>query len=137
MWQYQGKEQTEIPNGMVGFVYLITDHVNGKKYIGKKLYHSAKQKVVAGKKKKFKVESDWKKYYGSNDLLKAEVKLHGAEHFTREILHQCAGKGESNYWEAFEQFTRGVLLTDEYYNGWINCKITEAHVGKLKKSSII
>jgi hypothetical protein len=133
MWLYQGKEQTEIPAGMVGFVYLITDHVNSKKYIGKKLYHFAKTKQVKGVKKKYKAESDWKEYYGSNDELKALVELHGPEKFTREILHQCPNKGACNYWEAYEQFARHVLLSDEYYNGWISAKITKSHVAKLRK----
>jgi hypothetical protein len=133
MWLYQGQEQTEVPAGMIGFVYLITDTINNRKYIGKKLYHSAKTRQVNLKKKKYKVESDWQKYFGSNDALKEQVKLHGPENFPREILHQCAGKGECNYWEAYEQFVRGVLLTDEYYNGWISAKITEAHVAKLRK----
>lgn len=117
---------------MIGFVYLIEDYANNRKYIGKKLYWSSKTKQVKLKKKKIKVESDWRDYYGSNDPLKLEVEKHGPTMFRREILHQCAGKGECNYWEAYEQFTRHVLLSDEYYNGWISAKITEAHVGKLK-----
>ena len=133
MWLYQGQEQTEVPEGMVGFVYLITDHANNKLYIGKKLYHFSKTKQVKLKKKKIKVESDWKEYYGSNDALKAEVEKHGPEKFTREILYQCKGKGEMGYWEAYEQFARHVLLSDDYYNGWISAKITKTHVAKLRK----
>lgn len=133
MWTYKGDIQTEVPEGMIGFVYLITDHANNRKYIGKKLYHFSKTKQVNLKKKKIKVESDWKEYFGSNDELQKQVALHGPEKFTREILHQCAGKGECNYWEAYEQFARHVLLSDEYYNGWISAKITQAHVAKLRK----
>lgn len=133
MWLYQGQEQTEVPAGMIGFVYLITDNINNRKYIGKKLYHSSKIRQVKLKKKKYKVESDWRDYFGSNDALKLEVEKHGPENFTREILYQCQGKGECNYWEAYEQFSRHVLLSPDYYNGWISAKITEAHVAKLRK----
>ena len=131
MWLYQGKEQTEIPAGMIGFVYLITDHVNGKKYIGKKLYHFAKTKQVKLKKKKIKVESDWKEYYGSNDELQEQVKLHGPEKFSREILHQCPSLGVMGYLEAREQFDRRVLETPEYYNSWIMVRVRKDHLKKL------
>ena len=36
--------------------------------------------------------------------------------------------------EAKEQFDRNVLLTDEYYNGIISCKIGAKSVKDLKNS---
>ena len=36
-WTYQGKPVDEIPDEYEGFVYLITNTTNGRKYIGKKL----------------------------------------------------------------------------------------------------
>ena len=35
-WKYNNQDFTEVPKGMEGFVYLITNLTNDKKYIGKK-----------------------------------------------------------------------------------------------------
>jgi len=35
-WTYQGEIVEEIPQGVEGFVYLITNTTNNRKYIGKK-----------------------------------------------------------------------------------------------------
>ena len=58
-WIYEGKELLEVPDGYMAFVYLITNKLTGKRYIGKKLFYFSKQKTVKGKKKRTKVESDW------------------------------------------------------------------------------
>jgi hypothetical protein len=34
-WTYQGENVEEIPDGVEAFVYLITNKVNGMKYVGK------------------------------------------------------------------------------------------------------
>ena len=54
-WIYCGKVFTEndIDNNY-GFVYIITNNLTGRKYIGKKLFWSAKTKQVNKKKKRFK-----------------------------------------------------------------------------------
>jgi len=135
-WVYQGKpfESKDIGD-YVGFVYLITDSVSGKKYIGKKLFVSRhRMPPLKGKTRKRVVikESDWKTYSGSNDVLKEEVEKRGSSDFIYEIIHLCRGKGEMSYMEAKEQFDRDVLLSDDYYNGIINCKIHKTHVSKLK-----
>jgi hypothetical protein len=109
-------------------VYLITNQTNGKKYIGKKLFYFAKTKQVQGKKKKIKVSSDWPTYYGSSDVLVKDVKELGEENFTREILHLCKSKGECSYLEAKEQFIRGVMETDDYYNTWIMVRVRKSHI---------
>lgn len=130
MWMYQGKELTEVPEGYVSFVYIITNLTNNRIYVGKKTFVSTTSKVVNGKKKKTKKESTWKKYWGSNDQLKADVKELGPENFKREILHLCVGIGIASYLEAKEQFARDVLLTDSY-NNWISVTSTRIHVQKL------
>lgn len=131
-WTYQNKIIEELPEDCVGFVYIITNIISGKKYIGKKLAKFSKttQKTVklkngTKKKKKIrgKIDSDWKTYYGSSPNLKADVEQLGAENFTREILYYCTGKAELSYLEAKEQFDRGVLETDDYYNGIINLRV--------------
>jgi hypothetical protein len=97
-------------------------------YIGKKFFYSAKTKQVKGKKKKIKVSSDWQTYYGSSAEVTKDVLLLGHECFRREILHLCRTKGECGYLEAKEQFIRGALETDDYYNTWIMVRVRKSHI---------
>jgi len=128
-WQYNGKDFTEdLIGDNYGFVYQITNLTNGKKYIGKKFFYSAKTKQVKGKKKKIKVPSDWQTYYGSSDMLKQDVLQLGHENFSREILHLCRSKGECGYLEAKEQFVRGVMESEDYYNTWIMVRVRKSHI---------
>ena len=125
-WTYQGKIVEEISEEYIGFVYLITNLTNGKKYIGKKLAKfKVTKKPLKGKKNKRRStkESDWRTYWGSSDHLNADVEQLGPENFTREILYYCTSRGELSYLEAKEQFDREVLKTDEYYNGIINVRV--------------
>jgi hypothetical protein len=128
-WTYESIEFTEdLVGDNIGFVYQITNLANKRKYIGKKLFHSAKTKQVKGKKKRYKVPSDWKTYYGSNEELKKDVKEMGEENFIRDILHLCKSKGECSYLEAKEQFNRNVMESDEYYNVWIMVRVRKSHI---------
>jgi hypothetical protein len=125
-WTYQGKQVEEISEEYVGFVYLITNLSNNKKYIGKKLAKfKVTKKPLKGKKNKRRStkESDWRTYWGSSDNLNADVEHLGPENFTREILYYCTSRGELSYLEAKEQFDRKVLETEEYYNGIINVRV--------------
>jgi hypothetical protein len=128
MWLYEGKELETVPNDAYGFVYLITNNVTGRRYIGKKLFWFRKTKTVKGKKKRIKVESDWKEYWSSSEDVKKDVSELGEDKFTREILHVCSNKGSCNYLEAREQMDRRVLETEDYYNGTIQCRIHRTHV---------
>jgi hypothetical protein len=133
-WLYEGQELNEIPEGYIAFVYLITNKIDNKKYIGKKLFYFSKSKTVKGKKKKFKEESDWKTYWSSSDDLKADVSKLGEENFTREILHLCRNKGESTYLEAKQQFLNEVLENpDKWYNRNIMARVHASHVKNLQK----
>jgi len=140
-WYYKKKEVVEISEDYIGFVYLITNVISGRKYIGKKLakfakttYKTVKLKNGTKKKKKIrsKIESDWQDYYGSNIELNKDVELYGKENFTREILHYCKSKAETSYVEAREQFDRKVLESNEYYNGQISVRVHGSHI--IKKS---
>ena len=142
-WTYQDTLIEELPEDCVGFVYLITNTISGKKYIGKKLAKFAKTtyKTVTlknGKKKKKKIrgkiESDWKDYYGSSDALTADVQSLGKENFTREILFYCKNKSECSYIEAREQFKNKVLESTDWYNGHIQVRVHGSHI--LKKPKI-
>jgi hypothetical protein len=128
-WTHNNIDFTEdLIGDNYGFVYQITNLTNGKKYIGKKFFYSAKTKQVNGKKKKIKVPSNWQTYYGSNTELVNDVILHGEDNFFREILHLCKSKGECGYLEAKEQFVRGVIEGNDYYNTWIMVRVRKSHI---------
>jgi hypothetical protein len=130
-WTYQNQPVNEIPEGYIGFVYIITNKTTGQKYIGKKLAQFKRTKPpLKGKKLKRRttVESDWRDYWGSSDRLNADVQTLGPENFTREILYLCKSKAELSYLEAREQFERRVLETDDYYNGIINVRVGGSNI---------
>ena len=138
-WYYQNTLVEELPEECVGFVYLITNKVSGKKYIGKKLakfakttYKVVKLKNGTKKKKKIrsKIDSDWQTYYGSNIELNKDVELLGTENFTREILFYCTSKSECSYIEAREQFNHKVLESTDYYNVHIQVRVHGSHIQK-------
>ena len=128
MWLYNEKPLEEIPENAYGYVYLITNNQTGRKYIGKKLFWFRKTKQIKGKKKRLKVESDWRDYWSSSDELKKDVETLGTDKFTREILHICGNKGMCNYLEAKEQMIREVLESDKYYNSQIQCRVHRTHI---------
>jgi 5S rRNA maturation endonuclease (ribonuclease M5) len=141
MWLYENKQIDALPDDCIGFVYIITNTTNDRKYIGKKLskFSRTSTKTVVlknGTKKKkkvrSKVDSDWIEYYGSSIELQKDIETIGKEHFTREILFFCKSKAECSYIEAREQFLRRVLESDEYYNNNIMCRIHGSHIkGKI------
>lgn len=138
-WTYQGKIVDTISDEFEGFVYLITNLTNNKKYIGKKLSKFKTSKPpLKGKKNRRKgtKESDWKDYWGSSDKLNEDIKKLGSDCFTREILYFCRSRSELSYLEAKEQFDRRVLETDEYYNGIINVRVgsSKALIEALQKN---
>ena len=137
-WKYKGRKyklpKNATPNDLYGFVYCITNRATNKKYIGKKFFWKAKTLPITKtrkRRKKLKVESDWKDYWGSNKHLQEDVKNCGQDMFYREILHLCKTKGECAYMETKEQFDREVLLNENYYNGIINCRIGSKSVKNL------
>ena len=125
-WTYKNKVVTEIPAEFIGFVYLITNITNDRKYIGKKLTQFKRsKKPLKGRinKRRYTVESDWKDYYGSSDELSADIELLGKDKFKREILFWCSNKSELSYIEAREQFTHKVLESKQWYNGHIRVRV--------------
>tara|TARA_B100000700_G_scaffold231362_1_gene256024 strand:+ start:298 stop:705 length:408 start_codon:yes stop_codon:yes gene_type:complete len=125
-WTHNGKDILELPNEVVGFVYQITNTTNGRMYIGKKLARFKRSRPpLKGRKNKrrYKVDSDWRDYYGSSDELTIDVNKLGKENFKREVLFFCNSKAELSYVEAREQFARKVLESDDYYNGHIRVRV--------------
>jgi len=137
VWLYENREIQQLPEDCIGFVYLITNNITGRKYIGKKLAKFSKTtykvvKLKNGNKKrkriKSKIDSDWQLYYGSNDQLNKDIDTLGAENFTRHILYYCKSKAECSYVEAREQFNHKVLESNDYYNGQISVRVHGSHI---------
>jgi hypothetical protein len=136
-WIYENTQVETLPEDCVGFVYLITNNLSGRKYIGKKLAKFSKTtykmvKLKNGKKKRKKIrgkiDSDWQTYYGSSPELTKDITALGMGNFTREILYYCRSKSECSYIEAREQFARRVLETQDYYNGHIQVRVHGSHI---------
>lgn len=137
MWTYEGQEFTD-PDKYYGFIYEITNTINGKRYIGRKYFTAAKTRQVKGKKKRTRVESDWKDYWGSSKYLLADIEAYGVENFKREIIRLCKTRGECNYWETKLQFHYNVLEAKTengewaFYNENIAVKYTRTNIGMGK-----
>ncbi len=103
-----------------GFVYLIENKLNGRRYIGRKYFWSFR--TPKGKKRKVKSESDWKNYYGSCPELKEDVQKIGKENFKRIIISLHKTKGKTNFEETRQLFFNNVLTeslddgTPAFYN---------------------
>lgn len=84
---------------MYGYVYLITNKINNKKYVGLR----ASSEFDAS-------------YWGSGKLIKYAIDKYGIENFTREILHWCDTPEELSEREVFELVDRHAASSSEYYN---------------------
>ena len=135
-WTYNGVPfESEDINEYYGFIYRITNTVNGYDYVGRKYFKTIKKRPpLKGKKNKRRetVETDWKTYWGSSPRLQADIDLLGKDKFTREIIHLCESRGETNYLEAYYQFKEDVLLRENNYNGIIQIRLGKNSVKGLK-----
>jgi hypothetical protein len=113
-----------------GFVYLITNKSNNRKYVGRKYFFSFR--TPKGKKRKVKSESDWKKYYGSCPELKEDIIKFGRENFSRTILSLHKTKGKTNFEETRRLFTNNVLTEslDDGTPAWYNSNILNRYFRK-------
>lgn len=128
-WKYNNQEFIEAPKGMEGFVYLITNLTNNKKYIGKKHFWTRQKDRKTGRRKT--KESDWQKYFGSCDELIQDVKNLGEDKFLREILYLCPHKKSMSFYETMEQFKRDVILREDYYNTNVEGKFFSSEVENI------
>lgn len=114
MWLYNNQVLESVPEGMEGFVYLIENLTNNKKYIGKKTFWERRKDRKTGRRKK--KESSWQSYCGSCDELIEDYKQLGCDNFKKTILYLCPHKKSMSYFETLEQFKRNVIMRDDYYN---------------------
>ena len=126
-------------DGMHGFVYRITNLESGKQYIGRKYFWQHRK--PRGKSRRVKSESNWKKYYGSSDELKRDIKENGRDTFRREILSLHTTLGKVNYEETKQLFLHNVLMEalDDgrpmYYNSNILGRYMRKDYGEFDKNS--
>ena len=130
-WLYKGNKIENIEDFSehtpFGFVYLISNTVDGRIYIGKKFLQHKKTKKLGkkamaeqigpGRKKTKEVsyaESDWKTYWGSCKPLLEDVKRLGEDKFYKEILDLAWSSKHLSYLEAKYQFKTDVLETNSY-----------------------
>lgn len=133
-WLYQGQLIEEIPESdktPFGFVYIITQISTNKKYIGRKYFTKAGYKKVKGKKKKIRVESDWKEYWGSSPSLQKAIEEFGLKDFSREIVRICYSKSECSYFETKLIFQNDAIVSEKYWNDWVSCKISGKHLKNI------
>lgn len=134
-WFYKGpigsifeyKQIEDFNQQDIGFVYLITNKINNKIYVGKKsLYSNVNKKLTKKELEEYKgpgrkptkklvtSESNWKNYYGSSKELLKDIKDLGEDNFTRQILHLCKSKKQLTYYEIHYQIMHNVLGVDSY-----------------------
>ena len=128
-WKYNEKDLIEIPKEMEGFVYLITNLTNNKKYIGKKHFWTRQKDRKTGRRKT--KESYLKNYMSSCDLLKEDIKNLGEDKFLKEILHLCPHKKSMSFYETMEQFKRDVIFREDYYNTNVEGKFFSSEVENI------
>ena len=123
------EENVNLDENTFGFIYIITNLIDNKHYIGKKQCKSRiKRKPLKGKTRNRidHKESDWKTYTSSSKELNEAIQKHGKENFIFKILRTCDSKWALAYYEIKEQIDKEVLFKEEYLNGIINCRIGKA-----------
>ena len=136
-WHYKGTTFTSDDIGdFFGYVYRITNIESGRQYIGRKYFYQ-KRKPKGGKRR-ITSESDWKRYYGSSDELKQDVREYGKDKFRREIISLHETLGKVNYEETKQLFLHNVLMealddgTPMYYNNNILGRYMKKDYGNFK-----
>lgn len=84
---------------MYGYVYLTTNNITGKKYIGQ-----------------HKSNSFDTKYYGSGIYIRRAIEKYGIENFDCQILCECFSREELNEKEQFYIDLTKAISSDDYYN---------------------
>ena len=130
-WTFCGQPFVEAADWL-GFVYVIDNVAEDRRYIGKKLLISTRMRMIKGRRRRQHTASDWRSYWGSNRHVHADRDRLGEAAFRRQILYLVRSRGVLSYLEAKTQFDAAVLLHPErWYNGIINCRINARHVQQI------
>ena len=139
-WIYEGSPITSDDIGdYYGFVYRITNTTTQKSCIGRKYFYQKRK--PRGGKRRVTSESDWKRYYGSSDDLKQDIRSLGRGCFRREILSLHTTLGKVNYEETKQLFLHNVLMealddgTPMYYNSNILGRYMRKDYGNFETDS--
>ena len=139
-WIYEGAPFTSDDIGdYYGFVYRITNTTTQKSYIGRKYFYQKRK--PRGGKRRVTSESDWKRYYGSSDDLKQDIRSLGRGSFRREILSLHTTLGKVNYEETKQLFLHNVLMealddgTPMHYNSNILGRYMRKDYGNFETDS--
>lgn len=92
-------EKKNVQNNYYGFIYITTNNINGKKYIGQKKYYG-----------------NYETYIGSGIVLKNAINKYGKENFTREIIENCKTKEELDSREKFWIEYYNATESEDFYN---------------------
>jgi len=119
-WLYKNKILEEAPEGVFGFVYLITNNKSGKMYIGRKYFGKTRRVKKKGSKRRkvIRKDSDWRTYIGSSKTLQEQI-IKGKNNFKFEILAFGKTKGQVNYIEENLHHKFHVSVSDRFYNDCI------------------
>ena len=90
-----------VPDGAYGFVYITTNNLNGRMYVGQK---------------KIDDWGVWKNYLGSGKAFKQAVKKYGKENFEREVLGFAYSPEDLNRMEAEYILDLDCVSDPQYYN---------------------
>jgi group I intron endonuclease len=99
----------------MAYVYLITNIINNKKYIGSS--------------RKIQVDEN---YYGSGKVLKNALKKHGKENFTRKILWE--GEGDARVMETYYLTKFNAANNSMFYNMTNDARGNNLHKEETKKT---
>ena len=86
---------------MYGFVYITTNHVNGKQYIGQRKYDK---------------QGKWKEYLRSGIILSRAIEKYGLKNFSKEIIEECKTKKILNEREIYWINYYNAVESDNFYN---------------------
>lgn len=82
-----------------GFIYITTNNLNNKKYIGMKKYSKG-----------------WETYLGSSKTLLSDILKYGKDNFKREIIEECDNAKDLQDKEIYYLEINNVLDNDLFYN---------------------
>jgi glutaredoxin-related protein len=123
--------KVEFIENSIGFIYKITNNIDGRKYLGRKLIlFKTSRKPLKGNKNKRRgtKQSDYMTYCGSCIELQEDIKKLGKENFTFEILEWCSSKLTLNYAEVKHIVNSNAIFDKNYYNKYLGCRL----VNKIK-----
>lgn len=89
-----------------GFIYITTNLINGKKYIGQHALYNRNGEL----------KEDFKHYKGSGSLIKKAIKKYGVKNFTRDIVYFARSKEELDLAEINFIKYHNAIYSDDYYN---------------------